>query len=292
MKGIDISTWQRNVNYSQLKSNGIDFVIIRCGYGKNESQKDDMFETHYNGCKNVGLKIGAYLYSYASNVDGALKEVENCLKFIKGKQFDLPIFYDLEDKQTAVASKETITEMAIVFCETILKNGYHAGIYANLDWFNNKMYVDRLLKYNIWLAQWNNKPTANFRVDIWQYTSKGKINGINGNCDMDESYKDYSQVVENPVDNSNNDVYFDIGKTYTTQVDLNVRTGAGTNYRIKRYNELTTDGKNHAYKQVYAVLKKGTRVTCQGIYLKNDEIWIKIPSGFICANYHGKEYIK
>ena len=290
MKGIDISTWQRNINYNELKLNGIEFAIIRCGFGKNESQKDDMFEKHYAGLKNAGIKVGAYLYSYASTVEGAKLEAENCLKFIKGKQFDLPIFYDLEDeKYTGIASKETITQMAIVFCETIIKNGYQAGIYANLNWFNNKMYVDRLLNYNIWLAQWSNKPSANFRVDIWQYTSKGDLSCISGLVDMDICYKNYSQDVDNPVDDK---IYFDIGKVYTTQVDLNVRTGAGTDYRVKKYNELTEDGKKHAYKQEYAVLKKGTRVTCLGIYLVDNEIWLKIPSGYICGYYKGKEYIK
>lgn len=290
MKGVDLSTYQRNVNYLELKASGIDFAIIRCGYGKNESQKDNMFEQHYAGLKYAGIKVGAYLYSYASTVEGARLEAENCLKFIKDKQFDLPIFYDLEDeKYTGVASKETITQMAIVFCETIIKNGYQAGIYANLNWFNNKMYVDRLLNYNIWLAQWSDKPTANFRVDIWQYTSKGRINAIIGNVDMDISYKDYTQPVENPVDNK---IYFDIGKTYTTQVDLNVRTGAGTDYRIKKFSELTKDGQKHAYNQQNAVLKKGTRVTCLGVYIVDNEIWLKIPSGFICGYYKGKEYIK
>lgn len=288
MKGIDISTWQQNVNYMQLKSDGIEFAIIRCGYGRYENQKDNMFETHYAGCKNAGIKVGAYLYSYASNIEGAKLEAENCLKFIKEKDFDLPIFYDLEDSNTTGnASKDTITKMAKTFCDILIKNGYKAGIYANLYWFTSKMYINELLDYNIWLAQWNDKITADFRVDIWQYTSKGNVKGINGNVDMNISYKDYTQDVDNPINKT-----YEIGKVYTLQVDLNVRTGAGTNFRRKTYSELTLDGKKHAYNQLYAVLKKGTRITCQGIYLKDNEIWLKIPSGYVCANYNGKEYIK
>lgn len=94
--------------------------------------------------------------------------------------------------------------------------------------------------------------------------------------------------VENPVDLPR----YIIGRTYTTQVALNVRTGAGTNYRIKKFLELTADGKKHAYNQTNAVLRPNTKVTCKDIIVDGEEIWLKIPSGFICAYYHGKIYIK
>ena len=82
------------------------------------------------------------------------------------------------------------------------------------------------------------------------------------------------------------------GKTYRTQVDLNVRTGAGTNFSIKKYQDLTKDGKNHAYKQNYACLKKGTRVTVLEIIKNGNDIWLRIPSGFIAGFYQNKEYVK
>lgn len=203
MRGIDLSCWQEKVNYLELKAQGIEFAIIRCGFGKNISQKDSKFEDHYAGLKYAGIKIGAYLYSYASTIEGAKAEAKNCLEFIKNKKFDLPIFYDLEDaKTTGNANNETITEMAKVFCEEIIKEGYQAGVYANLNWFKNKLNVKELEKYNIWLAQWGvEKHNADFKVDIWQYTSKGKIKGINGNVDLDVSYTQYGDKV---VNNSNN----------------------------------------------------------------------------------------
>ena len=199
MKGIDLSCWQEKVNYLELKAQGIEFAIIRCGFGKNISQKDSKFEDHYAGLKYAGIKIGAYLYSYANTIEGAKAEAKNCLEFIKNKKFDLPIFYDLEDANTTgKASKQTITEMAKVFCEEIIKEGYQAGVYANLNWFTNKINVKELEKYNIWLAQWGvKKHTANFKVDIWQYTNKGEIKGINGNVDLDISYTQYGDKVFN-----------------------------------------------------------------------------------------------
>ena len=198
MKGIDISEFQPNVDYKKLKEQGIEFVIIRCGYGKNEYQKDTYFEKHYEGCKNAGLKLGAYLYSYANTVEGARKEAENCLRFINGKTFDLPIFYDVEDDTTATADKYTLTKMCDEFCKMIQNAGYKAGVYANLYWCENKLYINELEKYNIWVAQWNKTMDASFKVDFWQY-GKGHVEGITGDVDLDESY---SQVVENPVENS------------------------------------------------------------------------------------------
>lgn len=190
MNGIDISEFQTNVDYNKLKNSGIEFVIIRCGYGKNSSQKDSEFEKHYQGCKNAGLKVGSYLYSYANTVEGARLEAENCLKFINGKQFDLPVFYDVEDENTTgTADNFTITKMCKTFCDIIQNAGYKAGVYANLNWFNSKIYVDELIKknYSIWLAQWNDIMDAEFHIDFWQY-GKGEVQGIKGQVDLNESF--------------------------------------------------------------------------------------------------------
>lgn len=271
MKGVDISVYQKNVNYLSLKANAIDFAIIRAGYGKNESQKDNMFEKHYAGCVYAGIKVGAYLYSYASTIEGARLEAENCLKFIRNKKFDLPIFYDVEDKNQQNIDKNILTEMCKVFCDTIIKAGYQAGVYANLYWFNNKINVKELEKYNIWLAEWNNKITAKFRVDIWQY-DVGYTKGYSGKIDKDIAYKEYPQSYPQPVEKS----VYKVGNTYTTQVVLKVRSGAGTNYTQKTYNQLTPNAKEHSLQN--GCLKIDTRVTCLEIKKVQNDIWIRIPS--------------
>ena len=187
-KGIDISAWQDEVDYSKLKEQGIEFAIIRCGYGKNSNQKDKMFEKHYKGLKNNGIKVGCYLYSYASSIYGATLEAENCLNFIKGKEFDFPVFYDIEDeKTTGLADKKTITEMALTFCEIIEKAGYKAGVYANRNWFINKINHEEIAKkYKIWWAEWNkSQPNTSLKVDMWQFSDSGNIDGIVGNVDLD-----------------------------------------------------------------------------------------------------------
>lgn len=234
MKGIDISTWQEKVDYSKLKSQGIDFVIIRCGYGKNESQKDNMFEKHYKGCKNAGLKVGAYLYSYVTSIENAKLEAENCLKFIKEKQFDLPIYYDVEDKITQPLGRITITQCIIEFCKIIEQAGFKAGIYANLNWFNNYIDVDKISNYSLWVAQWNNKCTANFNYDIWQYTSSGELEGINGNVDMNILYNEsYSQIGNKVVNKKSNEELANeviAGKWGNGEERVEKLTKAGYNY--------------------------------------------------------------
>lgn len=188
-KGIDLSEWQTQVDYTKLKRQGIDFAIIRCGYGRDKSQKDKMFEKHYEGLKKAGIKIGCYIYSYANKVSDGKLEAQNCLNFIKGKTFDLPVFYDLEDKVTSSLGKTNITMLANAFLTEIKKAGYNTGIYANLNWFNNYINLRELKNRNpnmyVWLAQWEvSKPTASFNYDFWQYTSNGKLDGISGRVDM------------------------------------------------------------------------------------------------------------
>lgn len=293
MKGIDISTYQQNVNYRKLKEQGIEFAIIRLGYGKNFSQKDRMFETHFKGLKNAGIKVGAYLYSYAYVKEDAKLEAKNTLKIIKGKQFDLPIFYDMEESKQAKLGKTVLTEMANEWCRIIKDAGYKAGVYANLNWFKNYLNPYEIAsEFNfIWLALWNNDEKLNvqFPVAFWQYTSNGHLDGIKGRVDLDKCFvESFQQPVDNVV---NNLPKYKVNKNYTIQVDLNVRAGAGTNYRIKNYNELTVDGKKHAYNQTNAVLKPNTIVTCLDVYILDNEIWLRIPSGFVCAYYHGEIYI-
>lgn len=184
IKGIDISTWQKRLDYNNLKSQGVEFAIIRCGYGKELNQKDNMFETHYVGCKNAGIKVGAYLYSYATSIDSGEQEGRNCLEFIKGKTFDLPIYLDLEEQRTASLGRSAVTELAKRFCNVIKSAGLRAGVYANLNWLNNYINTQELIDDNIsiWMAQWSSNMSNRYRVDIWQNTNN--FNGLNIDGDL------------------------------------------------------------------------------------------------------------
>lgn len=186
---VDISEFQQNIDFNKMKNDGIKAVIIRAGYGREVSQKDSMFESHYRNAKSAGLKVGAYWYSYADSVSDAEKEAKTCLECINNKSLDMPIYYDLEDYSMVKLGKTKLTAIAERFCETIKKSNYRAGVYANLNWFNNCLDYDELKrKYSIWLAQYNDK--AELDCDIWQNSSTGKVSGYGGNIDTNVIYND------------------------------------------------------------------------------------------------------
>lgn len=188
MKGIDISKHNGEIDFKKVKEDGIDFVILRIGWiGNKENHTiDEKFETNYKQAKAQNLKIGFYVYSYVetkSAMESAIKWVQ---KQIKGKDFELPLFIDIEDEQISNLTKTELTNLCKQFCNGL--DGITTGVYANLSWFNNKLNVEDLEEYKIWLAQWRDAEThsAKFKVDLWQYTSKGKVDGISGNVDLNK----------------------------------------------------------------------------------------------------------
>jgi GH25 family lysozyme M1 (1,4-beta-N-acetylmuramidase) len=186
---VDISEFQQGIDFKKLKNNGITAAIIRAGYGRETSQKDSMFESHYRNAKNAGMKIGVYWYSYADSAEDAEKEARACLACIGGKAIDMPVYYDMEDNSQTHLSKSTLTAIAEHFCNTVKANGYKVGVYANLNWFNNYLDYDKLKKkYSIWLAQYNSVNELN--CDIWQNSSTGRVSGYCGNIDTNVIFND------------------------------------------------------------------------------------------------------
>lgn len=189
MKIIDISEHNGKIDFNAVKQDGIYGVIIRVGWiGNKENHTiDKYFEQYYQGAIKVGLKIGFYVYSYCKNQQAIVSGTNWFLNKIYNKQCDLACFLDLEDPTIEYLGKEKLTRHAEIFCKMTEKNRKKAGIYASEYWFKYKMYIDRLITYKIWLAKWvYNKPDENFRYDLWQYTSQGKVNGINTFVDMNE----------------------------------------------------------------------------------------------------------
>ena len=196
-KGIDVSRYQGTIDWAKVKADGIQFAILRCGTGYNGSTKDSKFETNYANAKKVGMPIGAYIYSYAKTVAQAEKEAEKVLEWIKGKSFEYPIVFDIEDKCQANLGKAMISNIIRAFCEKIECAGYYAMVYANKDWLENRIDDDCKTKYDIWLAQWTSKPSYKGEFGVWQYSSKGSVKGISGNVDMNMSYKNYPNIMKN-----------------------------------------------------------------------------------------------
>ena len=158
-KCIDVSTWQGSIDFNKVKSAGYNYVIIRAGYGKEKSQKDNMFETNYKNAKSAGLKVGAYWFSYAMSPSTATAEADACLSCIKGKKFELPVYYDMEYQPAMSTSNSNYTKMAVNFCNKLKSNGFKSGVYSSAsvyDYLLNRT----TLKNNgisIWNAEWYTK---------------------------------------------------------------------------------------------------------------------------------------
>ena len=207
-KGIDISKYQAGLDLSTVKKAGYDFVILRAGYtgyGNGTSKaKDSSFEKFYTQAKAVGLDVGAYWFTCANTYEKGVSEAnwmyENCLK---GKQFEYPIYIDVEDDTGKKyylrnAGKEAVNQGIKGFCETLESKGYYVGIYASdISGFKELMDVSGLADYDKWVARYGSKPSYVAEYGMHQYTSSGKISGYSGNLDMNESYKDYPSIIKN-----------------------------------------------------------------------------------------------
>lgn len=187
VKCLDVSEWQGTIDFKKVKSAGYNYVIMRAGFGREKYQKDECFEQNYKNAKSAGLKVGAYWYAYATSKSEAIIEAETCLYCIKGKTFDLPIYYDVEEWSQANLSKTELTNLIDGFCNKLESNGYQAGVYASdgMYWNIDK---DKLKKnYSTWLARIDGDTTG-ITDDVHQYTWTQKVNGISGNVDCSYIY--------------------------------------------------------------------------------------------------------
>lgn len=201
LKGIDVSKHQLKINWSKVKNDGVDFAIIRLGvrgYGTGKLVLDDNFHTNMKEAINAGIKVGVYFYSQAITNEEVLEEAAMVLKEIKGYDVTYPVIFDMEEVlEDEVRTKDLTTvqrtDMTIAFCDTIKAAGYTPMVYANIKWFVAKLDMSRLTQYDKWFAQYYQQPFFPYEFQMWQYTSKGKVDGIDGNVDLNISFKDYSK---------------------------------------------------------------------------------------------------
>ncbi len=188
-KGIDVSKWQGSIDWDKVAASGVDFAIIRAGYGSSASQKDTKFEANYKAAKAAGIMVGVYWYSYATTKSGAKKEAAACLEVLNGKELDLPVYFDQEYEKSILAlSTSTRTTLCKTFANAIKDAGYLPGIYASSSWFKSQLNASELTDYSIWTAQYASKCTCPVDYDIWQYSSSGSVSGISGKVDMNYMY--------------------------------------------------------------------------------------------------------
>ncbi len=193
--GIDVSQWQGTINWPQVKGK-VDFALIRAGYGDTLSfpyQIDKMYEANYKGCKQAGIPVGVYFYSYASTVAQAQREADSCIALLKGKQFEYPVYYDVEEFD--IFRSGNTNAIIKAFCDKLEKAGYFTGIYiyrSALQTYVNKQIRER---YAVAVAEYGPKCNYDGPYGIWQNTSDWSCSGISGRVDHDYCYVDYPKII-------------------------------------------------------------------------------------------------
>jgi GH25 family lysozyme M1 (1,4-beta-N-acetylmuramidase) len=189
--GIDVSVWQGQIDWEQVKAAGIRFVMIRLGYRSMHEgvvQADSCAAANYAGAKAAGISVGAYFFSQAITVTEAVEEAEFVLETVQDWDVNMPIVYDWEhtgqDTRTANVDARTLTDCAKAFCRRVEAGGYDAMVYFNTYQAENSMYLEELADYPFWLAQYDQMLEYPYRVAMWQYTNQGKVPGITGDVDL------------------------------------------------------------------------------------------------------------
>ena len=194
--GIDVSKWNGDIDWDKVRNAGVEFAIVRAGYRGSVTGslvEDPYFAANMKGAAASGVPVGVYFFTQAVNEVEAVEEASTVLQLVREYNLDYPIFIDTEgaggNGRADGLDAETRTLVCEAFCRTVENAGYEAGVYGSRNWYNNNLYADRLDNdYCIWLADYRSAPLYQGYYQIWQYTSKGKIDGIEGNVDMNVSY--------------------------------------------------------------------------------------------------------
>lgn len=193
--GIDVSKWNGDIDWDKVKAEGVEFAIIRAGYRGSVTGsivQDPKFEENMRGATAAGIKVGVYFFTQAVNEVEAVEEASAVLKLVREYSLDYPIFIDTEGAggsgRADGLDKETRTLVCEAFCRTVSNAGIRGGVYASRNWYNNNLDMNRLDAYYIWLAEYRSAPLYQGYYQMWQHSSKGKVDGIKGNVDLDIAY--------------------------------------------------------------------------------------------------------
>lgn len=204
LKEIGTANYERAIkNFDELKRLGYEFVMLRAGYGGYLRQKDRAFENHYAAALKAGLHIGAYHYSYATSVTEAKQEAKCFLDWIKGKRIDYPVAFDMEDRcQKGLTTKQR-TDIALAWMQTVENAGYYTMLYCSADWAKNKLDMQRLKHFDVWLACYTTKERRDKLythpiLGMWQYSSAVVLPGVyNSRLDHNVAYRDFAKIIKN-----------------------------------------------------------------------------------------------
>ena len=239
-KGIDVSSWRGNIDWDKVAAYGMDFCILRITEAGNVI--DSKFERNFKGCNDYKIPVGVYKYSYAMTVAEIQSEARKVVSVLNGRKIQFPVFLDLEYSNQRMLGSENIHKLAEAFRKIIANAGYKFAIYCNVDWYNTVI-CSHLKQYEFWIARYpaddNGTVVERLRPDWgvgWQYSSKAKIPGIEGNVDMNVFYKNYEEG-ENTVDKNIENLILiaknEIGyleKKNNSQLDSKTANAGSNNY--------------------------------------------------------------
>lgn len=202
-KGIDVSKWNKEIDWEAVKEDGVEFAIIRCGYRGSSSGAliiDPLYEDNIKGAIAAGIPVGVYFFTQAVTELEAIEEASMVISLIRQYDVDYPVFLDSESAggkgRADDLSSEDRTKYHQAFMQTIASAGYQTGIYASTNWLNKRVDMSKLSSYNTWLAQYADVPTYDGYYHMWQYTSKGTINGISTNVDLNLCYMNIDTSID------------------------------------------------------------------------------------------------
>ena len=195
-RGVDVSKYQGNIDWNQVKAAGYEFAIIRVGYrgyGSGALVEDSHFRQNIQGATAAGLQVGLYFYSQAINEEEAVEEASMVLRLCSGYRLDYPVYFDTEKVAGDTGRADSLsraerTACAVAFCETIRNAGYTAGVYSYASWFYNQLNMSNFGNYQIWIAQYRDVLDFSGRYNMWQYASDGCVPGISKLCDLNIAY--------------------------------------------------------------------------------------------------------
>lgn len=264
--GVDVSSWQYDIDWKKVKADGIDFAILRVGTTKG---KDTYFEQNYKNAKAAGIELGAYFYTYADTVEEAEADAEMVLNWLDEKQFEYPIYYDMEDSVQLASGMTTKlrTKMCEAFCDKLKEENWCVGIYSNANWLKNYLDESTLSsKYEMWLASWRDSgnPEKDYsdKYGMWQYTNVGKVDGISTNVDRNVVYREYPEIIKNGGYNGYAAAEIEeVNEEWiiTSSNGVKVREGAGTSY--KQIGSLAYNERIHVTGKVYGRTYTWGRIT-------------------------------
>lgn len=201
IKGIDVSKYQGNINWKLVAEDGVKFAFMRMGvrgYGTGDIVEDTTWRNNITGALANGIDVGVYFYSQAVTKEEAIAEADFVLERIKDYDVTYPVVFDFEEvpkeesPRTGEMTAAERTDVTIAFCERVREKGYTPMVYGNIKWFVEMVDLTRLTAYDKWFAQYFKTPFFPYDFQIWQYTGKGNVNGVPGDCDINIGFKDYN----------------------------------------------------------------------------------------------------